>query len=140
MNGIFIFLTEVTCHRRCIVRIAILCLLNLKPYRLNGRLYKTCLFHSDETKLTCNYIEIFQSNLPDGKFVLLANQICYTLCEKHPNTEFFLAQIQENKDQKKLRTWTLFTQCKICWKWQSVAQDKVFHVIVSLSIIGNTNF
>ena len=25
--------------------------------------------------------------------------------------EFFLVQIQENTDQKKLRIWTLFTQC-----------------------------
>ena len=41
-----------------------------------------------------------------------------TLREKCPNTELFLAriflclvQIQENTDQKKLRIWTLFTQC-----------------------------
>ena len=54
-----------------------------------------------------------------------------TLCEKCPNTEFFLVvfsciwteygdllrkspysvQIQENTDHKKLRIWTLFTQC-----------------------------
>ena len=40
------------------------------------------------------------------------------LREKCPNTEFFLVriflysvQIQENTDQKKLRSWTLFMQC-----------------------------
>ena len=116
MNGIFIFLTEVTRHRRCIVRIAILCFLNLKPYRLNSRLYKTFSFGSDETKLTCVYIEIFQSNFPYGRSVLLTNQICYILGlrEKCESTKFFRAQIQENKDQKKLRIWTHFTKCKIC--------------------------
>ena len=41
-----------------------------------------------------------------------------TLREKRPTTELFLVRIslysvriQENTDQKKLRTWTLFTQC-----------------------------
>ena len=41
-----------------------------------------------------------------------------SLCEKCPNTEFFLVHIfpysdrtQENTTQKKLRIWTLFTQC-----------------------------
>ena len=33
------------------------------------------------------------------------------LCEKCQNTEFFLVLIQENTDEKKLRIWTLFTQC-----------------------------
>ena len=44
---------------------------------------------------------------------------CPTLCEKCPNTEFFLVRvfpysvrIRENADQKKLLIWTLFTQCK----------------------------
>ena len=42
-----------------------------------------------------------------------------TLHKKCPNTEFFLVRIflysdriRENKDQQKLRIWTLFTQCK----------------------------
>ena len=30
---------------------------------------------------------------------------------KYPNTNFFLARIQKNTDQKKRRIWTLFTQC-----------------------------
>ena len=41
-----------------------------------------------------------------------------SLLEKCPNKEFFLARIflyfvkiQENMDQEKLLTWTLFTQC-----------------------------
>ena len=44
-----------------------------------------------------------------------------SLREKCPNTEDFLVRIllysdwtQENKDQKNLRIWTLFTQCKMC--------------------------
>ena len=43
-----------------------------------------------------------------------------TLREKCLNTEFFLVRkspfsvrIQENTDQKKLRIWTLFTQCNL---------------------------
>ena len=35
----------------------------------------------------------------------------FTLREKGPNTEFFPVH-QENRDQKKLRIWTLFTQCQ----------------------------
>ena len=34
-----------------------------------------------------------------------------TLREKCPNTEFFLVRIFRHSDQKKLRIWTLFTQC-----------------------------
>ena len=30
-----------------------------------------------------------------------------------PNTGFFLVRIQENTNQKKIRTWTLSTQCKL---------------------------
>ena len=44
----------------------------------------------------------------------------WTLREKCPNTEFFLVciflysvRIQENTDQKRLRIWTLFTQCDV---------------------------
>ena len=35
-----------------------------------------------------------------------------TLCEKSPSTEFFLVQIRESTDQKKLHISTLFTQCQ----------------------------
>ena len=35
----------------------------------------------------------------------------YLLREKCPDSEFFLVRIQENKDQRKLRIRTLFTQC-----------------------------
>ena len=40
-------------------------------------------------------------------------RITISLCEKCPNNEFFLVRIlmRENADQKKLRIWTLFTQC-----------------------------
>ena len=34
----------------------------------------------------------------------------YALREKCPNTELFLVRIQENTDQKQLRSWTLFLQ------------------------------
>ena len=51
----------------------------------------------------------------------------HKLCEKCPNTEFFLVsifsysvRIRENTDQKKLRIWTLFTQ------WQNI---KIWHRI-----------
>ena len=46
---------------------------------------------------------------------------CYSLCEKRPNTEFFLFLIfpysdwiRENTDRKKLCIWTLFTQRFYC--------------------------
>ena len=59
------------------------------------------------------------------------NRFFETLCEKYPNMEFFLVvyfcirteygeilrispysvRMRENNDQKKLRIWTLFTQC-----------------------------
>ena len=32
------------------------------------------------------------------------------LCEKCPDTEFFLVRIRENTGQKKLRIWTNFTE------------------------------
>ena len=139
MNGIFILLTYVTRHRSCTERIAILCFFNLTPYPSNSRLYGTVSFHSDETRLTYNYIEVFQSNFPYGKIVLLTNQNHYILKlrEKCRNTKFFLVlifqysdwirskspysvQMQKNTNQKKRSIWALFTQCKICWKWQSV--------------------
>ena len=95
MNGIFILLTYVTRHRSCTVRIAILCLFNLTPYPSNSRLYGTVSFHSDETRLTYNYIEVFQSNFPGGKIVLLTNQSHYILKlrEKCRNKKFFLVLI-----------------------------------------------
>ena len=34
-----------------------------------------------------------------------------SLREKFSNTEFFLVRIQENRDQKKFRIWTLFMHC-----------------------------
>ena len=37
----------------------------------------------------------------------------FALHERCPNTEFFLVRIFPPSDQKKLRIWTLFTQC---WK------------------------
>ena len=37
----------------------------------------------------------------------------HPLREKCPNTEFFLVRIFLYSDQKKLRIWTLFAQCKV---------------------------
>ena len=37
----------------------------------------------------------------------------HTLRKRCPNTEFFLVCIFTHSDQKKLRIWTLFTQCTI---------------------------
>ena len=100
MNGTFILLTYVTRHRSCTERIAILCLFNLTPYPSNSRLYGTVSFHSDETRLTYNYIEVFQSNFPYGKIVLLTNQNLYILKlrEKCRNTKFFLVLIFQYSD------------------------------------------
>ena len=100
MNGIFILLTYVTRHRSCTERIAILCFFNLTPYPSNSRLYGTVSFHSDETRLTYNYIEVFQSNFPYGKIVLLTNQNLYILKlrEKCRNTKFFLVLIFQYSD------------------------------------------
>ena len=100
MNGTFILLTYVIRHRSCTERIAILCLFNLTPYPSNNRLYGTVSFHSDETRLTYNYIEVFQSNFPYGKIVLLTNQNLYILKlrEKCRNTKFFLVLIFQYSD------------------------------------------
>ena len=39
------------------------------------------------------------------------HKTCPSLCENYLNREFFLAQIQENTDQKKFHIKTLFTEC-----------------------------
>ena len=39
------------------------------------------------------------------------NNLSLSLSQKCPNTELFLVQMRENTEQKKLRIWTLFTQC-----------------------------
>ena len=48
-----------------------------------------------------------------------SSNISDSLREKRPNTEVFLigiflysVRVQENTDQKELRIWALFTQCK----------------------------
>ena len=74
------------------------------------------------------------------------------LREKCPNTELFLVRIflfsdwiQENTDQKKLRIWTLFTQCSYklvsyekCyienWKSSNQAENKQICPLVSVSL------
>ena len=61
---------------------------------------------------------------------------CYSLYKKCPNMEFFLVriflysvQIQERRDQRKLRFWTLFTQLLVkiwlhfWWRFQSKIQN-----------------
>ena len=45
----------------------------------------------------------------------------HTVCAQCPNTEFFLARIQKNTDQKKLRIWPIFTQCVCVCVWESNA-------------------
>ena len=58
-----------------------------------------------------------------------------TMHEKCPNTEFFLVciflysdWIQENTDQRKLRLWILFTQCK----FKTLCSKYVYFMKVSL--------
>ena len=46
-----------------------------------------------------------------------------SLCEKCPNTEFFLVLIFPHSDQKKLRIWTLVMQCM--WRKRHVRSIKV---------------
>ena len=70
------------------------------------------------------------------QFCLISLLFAKTLREKCPKTGFFLVriflysvQIQKNADQKKLRLWTLFTQCFIYGSiinvWQSVKKAYV---------------
>ena len=44
---------------------------------------------------------------------LITCLVIFPLREKSSNAGVFLVGIQENTDQKKLRIWTLFTQCPI---------------------------
>ena len=57
-----------------------------------------------------------------NKHAGILTEVNIALHEKCPNTEFFLVRIfphsdwiRENMDQKKLRIWTLFTQC--CYRY-----------------------
>ena len=45
------------------------------------------------------------------------------LCETNPNTEFFLVRIQEITTRKKIRIWTLFTQC-VLQKTEKVKKEE----------------
>ena len=45
------------------------------------------------------------------------------LRETNPNTEFFLVRIQEITTRKKIRIWTLFTQC-VLQKTEKVKKEK----------------
>ena len=66
--------------------------------------------HSAKVRCMVNHIKPVRRNKPE--------HIIFPLREKCPNTEFFLVRksgrIQENTDQKKVRIWTLITQCS-CW-------------------------
>ena len=79
----------------------------------SNQYFEPFLSQSDTLNLTLNYIIFYLI------FRILNNtQSALALHEKCPKTEFFLVRIflysvliQENTDQKKLRLWTLFTQC-----------------------------
>ena len=60
----------------------------------------------------------------------LKSVFLFSLREKCPNTEFFLAYVQENMEQKKLRIWTLFMQCLLSLKTCFFLKF-YFHVIFS---------
>ena len=47
------------------------------------------------------------------------------LRKKCPNTEFFLVRIFQHSDQKKLRIWTLFTQCN-CTEVLRISHESAF--------------
>ena len=81
-----------------------------------------------------------------GWFAVLVNTALYScgitnyliLREKCPNTQFFLVRIflysvriQENTDQKKLRIWALFTQCKSYFSWLTFVKNML---LIQLSL------
>ena len=80
--------------------------LSLKHYFdeifLNVLLFATCLEVYFQAWIC---ISMFQDK--QGYFEV------HTFRKKCPNTEFFLVCIFTHSDQKKLRIWTLFTQCTI---------------------------
>ena len=85
------------------------------------------------TKRTDISCDGYICNAPDPKYCIKKWWDYFTPCKKGPNTEFFWpvfsriwtdhrdlrskspysVRIRENTDQKKLRIWTLFTQCLI---------------------------
>ena len=58
------------------------------------------------------HLKKIQSNQKSISNLYLGYVSKVTLREKCPHTEFFLVRIQENTGQKKLRIWTILTQCK----------------------------
>ena len=70
----------------------------------------------------------------------------FPLREKCPNTEYFLVRIllysvriQENMNQKKLRIWTLFTQCPFLFKIGAMG-DAYWEFDFSIKLFSNTVF
>ena len=106
-----------------------------RPFKQIKKFLSTKLLYGFRKKCNAQYSSIYmlekwKSTLDKCKYVdviftalkafdtINHNLLRATLHEKCPNTELFLdriflysARIQENTDQKKLRIWTLFTQC-----------------------------
>ena len=75
-------------------------------------------------------------------FFLLKSLATPPLCEKCPDTKFFLVRIslysvriQENTGQKKLRIWTLSTQCT----WWVRRVDEPMKISIRKTTQGNNN-
>ena len=69
---------------------------------------------SDNIGLSVVIVGKFSYNGHPSHFPSISFQsriVLVSLREKCPNTEFFLVRIFPHPDQKKLRIWTLFTEC-----------------------------
>ena len=78
-------------------------------------------FSTHGGKSQCTQAELMQVRVEVRNLSFRNKNVVFSLNEKCQNTDFFLVCIftysvrkRENTDQKKLRIWTLFTQC-----WQS---------------------
>ena len=78
---------------------------------------------------------IFQFFVTPFKIVKIASRR-----EKCSNTEFFMVRIQENTDQKKLCTWTLFTQCFFLWNLRETVNLARLSSMKSLATLGRSGF
>ena len=59
------------------------------------------------------WIRYDRTDIRANRNLSVYNPSAFSLREKCPNAEFFLVPIFPYLDQRKLRIWTLFTQCSI---------------------------
>ena len=86
-----------------------------KVRKLNNIIKKNPIWYSASKYLAIdcitwkNQVNLFKLNSIYSEKVSAIQM--FSLREKRPNTEFFLVRFVPRLDQKKLRIWTLFTQC-----------------------------